>query len=168
MTSVLRLYSEPILTNVELRPYGSINLSRTVSVPALCFLPVNGTVDGVRRKTGRSVADSSCRNESAFHLHAHRSAFRPRCALLTDPRDTVQIIRNRASWARLAEATFGRLLMTRDKASMKASVLRFEEIDVDGKRYDHDIVNDASKVKEAQEERLEVVPRRLRAYAAVG
>ena len=37
--------------------------------------------------------------------------------------------------------------MTRDKATMKASVLRFGEIDMDGKRYNHGIVNDAGKVK---------------------
>jgi hypothetical protein len=35
--------------------------------------------------------------------------------------------------------------MTRDKATMKASVLRFGEIDMDG--YNHGIVNDAGKVK---------------------
>jgi hypothetical protein len=59
MTSVLRLYSEPILTNVELRPYGSIIPQSYRFSACVLFLPVNGTVDGVRWKTGRSPSSSS-------------------------------------------------------------------------------------------------------------
>ena len=51
---------------------------------------------------------------------------------------------------------------------MKVRLLGFGSIDVDGREYEHDIVIEGGRVREAREEALEAVSTRLRAHTTVG
>jgi hypothetical protein len=46
---------------------------------------------------------------------------------------------------------------------MKARLVKFGEIEVEGKRYTHDIVIDGGKVAEVEERIFQAIPRKVRA-----
>jgi hypothetical protein len=46
---------------------------------------------------------------------------------------------------------------------MKARLVKFGEIEVEGKRYTHDMVIDGGKVAEAEERIFQAIPRKVRA-----
>ena len=50
---------------------------------------------------------------------------------------------------------------------MKARLVKFGEIEVEGKRYTHDVVIDGGKVRK-RERTFQTIPRKVRPHAAVG
>jgi hypothetical protein len=51
---------------------------------------------------------------------------------------------------------------------MKARLVRFGEMEVEGERYTHDVVIDGGKSTEKEERTFQTIPRKVRPHAAFG